>query len=29
VAVSVVLVTLIPILLAYWLTRQGETDGPK
>ena len=29
VAVSVVLVTVIPILLAYWLTRQGETDGPK
>jgi putative spermidine/putrescine transport system permease protein len=29
VAVSVVLVTLIPILLAYWLTRQGETDGSK
>jgi putative spermidine/putrescine transport system permease protein len=29
VAVTVVLVTLIPILLAYWLTRQGEPDGPK
>jgi putative spermidine/putrescine transport system permease protein len=29
VAVSVVMVTLIPILLAYRLTRQGETEGPK
>ena len=27
VAVTVVLVTLVPILLAYWLTRQGETDA--
>jgi putative spermidine/putrescine transport system permease protein len=29
VAVTVVMVTLIPILLAYWLTRQGEQGGPK
>jgi len=29
VAVTVVLVTMIPILLAYWLTRQGEQDGSK
>jgi len=26
VAVTVVLVTLLPILLAYWLTRQGQAD---
>ena len=29
VAVTVVLVTLFPILLAYWLTRHGEQEGPK
>jgi len=27
VAVSVVLITLVPILLAYWLTRPKETDS--
>ena len=28
VAVTVMLVTLVPILLAYWLTRQGHADEP-